>query len=75
MPTIESLLRIPEAAKLAGISARKFWQLIACGQAPPIVRIGRCARVRASDFDQWVKLGCPRLEVLEAAIAGKGGAR
>lgn len=74
MPTIESLLRIPEAAKLAGVSARKFWQLISTGQSPPVVRIGRCARIRASDFDRWVKSGCPRWERVEAELA-RGAAR
>lgn len=69
MPTIESLLRVPEAAKLAGVSARKFWQLIATQQSPPVVRIGRCCRIRASHFDLWLKLGCPSKDRLEAEIA------
>lgn len=69
MPVIESLLRIPDAAKLTGISPRKFWQLLATGHAPPLVRIGRAARVRASDLDLWLRLGCPNRETLEAEKA------
>ncbi len=73
MPLIESLLRIPEAAKLTGVSPRKFWQLISCGNAPPVVRIGRAVRVRASDLDLWITLGCPSLDQLEAERLRRGG--
>lgn len=65
MPVIESLLRIPEAAKLAGVSPRTFWKLIAVGGAPETVRIGRAVRLRASDIDLWIRLGCPSRERLE----------
>jgi excisionase family DNA binding protein len=71
MPVIESLLRVTEASKLTGVSTRTFWKLIASGRAPEVVRIGRAVRIRASDLDQWIKLGCPSRDVLEAA---KGGA-
>ena len=59
MPVIESLLPIPAAAKLAGISARTFWKMIAENRTPEVVRIGRSVRLRASDIDLWIKLGCP----------------
>lgn len=75
MPVIESLLRIPECAKLAGISSRKFWQLLACGQAPPVVRIGRAVRVRASDLNLWLTLGCCSRERLEQEKTRAGAGR
>ena len=66
MPTIESLLKIPESAKLTGVSPRTFWKLIASGRAPEVVRIGRSVRIRASDLNLWLKLGCPDRKRLEA---------
>lgn len=69
MPVIESLLRVPEVAKLAGIAPRTMWKLIATGRSPEVVRIGRAVRMRASDVDLWIKLGCPNREQVEAAKA------
>ena len=69
MPVIESLLRVPEAAKLTGVSPRTFWSLLASGRAPDVVRIGRAVRLRASDVDLWIRLGCPSREALEAEKA------
>ena len=71
MPTIESLLTIPQAAKLTGISPRTFWKLISEKRAPAVVRIGRAVRVRASDIDLWLKLGCPEQEKFERAKEGR----
>ena len=70
MAVIESLLKVPEAAKLTGVSARTFWKLIASGRTPEIVRINRSVRLRASDLDLWIRLGCPSREQLEA-VKGK----
>lgn len=67
MPVIESLLKITEAAKLTGVSVRKYYALLAAERAPEIVRIGRSVRVRASDLSLWIKLGCPSRAELEAA--------
>jgi len=66
MPVIESLLKIPEVAKLAGVSPRTVWKLISSGRAPELVCIGRARRMRASDVDLWIRLGCPSRECLEA---------
>lgn len=67
MPTIESLLTIPQAAKLTGVSVRTFYSLLAREAAPEIVRVGRSVRVRASDMDLWLKLGCCSRAELERA--------
>lgn len=69
MPVIESLLRVPDVAKLVGIAPRTMWKLIETGHAPEVVRIGRAVRMRASDVDLWIKLGCPNREQVEAAKA------
>ena len=65
MPVIESLLSIPETAKLARISPRTLQNLIAANRAPEVVRIGRAVRLRASDVSLWIKLGCPDRQRLE----------
>ena len=69
MPVIESLLRVPDVAKLAGIAPRTMWKLIATARAPEVIRIGRAVRMRASDVDLWIKLGCPSRDRLEAEKA------
>jgi excisionase family DNA binding protein len=67
MAILESLLTVPEAARLARVSARMFWKLIASERAPEAVRIGRAVRLRASDIDLWIKLGCPTRAGFEGA--------
>lgn len=63
----DSLVRIPDAARRAAVSTRKMWQMIASGNAPPVVRLGRSTRMRASDLDLWICLGCPSQARLEVA--------
>ena len=75
MPVIESLLRIPEASKLTGVSSRTFWKLISSGRAPEVVRIGRAVRIRTSDLNRWIKLGCPSRKDFEAATQSDGAER
>lgn len=75
MPTLESLLTIPQASKLTGVSTRTFQRLIDEARAPDVVRIGRAVRIRASDMDLWLKLGCPDRETLRTHTGGQGVAR
>ena len=70
MPVIESLLRVPDVAKLLGVSSRRVWQLIATQGTPPVVKIGRSTRLRASEVNDWIKLGCPDRHAFEAALGG-----
>lgn len=65
MPIIDRLITIPEAAKLAGISERSFWDMVKSDRTPQVVRLGRSVRMRASDFDIWIQLGCPSREQFE----------
>lgn len=75
MPTLERLLTVPEAARLAGISPRTFWKLISTAQTPEVVRIGRCVRLRASDIDRWLGMGCPNRDRFDAAKELAAGGR
>ncbi len=75
MPVVESLFTIPESAKLARISPRMFWKLISSHRAPEVIRIGRAVRVRASDMNLWLRLGCPSREALESAKQAAEGTR
>ena len=66
---IDSLLTVPEAARIAKVSTRTFFKLIATGRAPEVIKIGRASRIRASDADLWIRLGCCTRDELEAAKA------
>ena len=54
MPTLERLLTVNQSARLTGVSAWKFRQLINEEQTPEVIRIGRSVRLRASDMDRWL---------------------
>lgn len=66
MPTIESLLTVPQTAKLAAVSTRTIWAFLAAGRMPEPIRLGRAVRFRASDIDLWLRLGCPDRASYEA---------
>lgn len=48
------LLRIAEAAELAGIGRSKAYELARSGEWP-VVHIGRCLRVPADGLRMWVQ--------------------
>lgn len=52
------LLTEPQAAAYLNISARKLWELGACG-AIPFVKIGAVKRYRRIGLEDWVGRGCP----------------
>lgn len=49
-----SLLRAEEAAKLLNISRSKVFALMASGQLPGVVRIGRSVRVSRTVLERWI---------------------
>lgn len=59
MPTIETLLSVGQVARLTGLSKRTIWRMARESRTPDPVRIGRVVRFRASEVDQWLRLGCP----------------
>ena len=71
MPPLETLLTIRQVAKLAGLSTRSVWRLVAEARTPEVVRIGRLVRLRASDVDLWLRMGCPDRGSFNAAKEGK----
>ena len=48
------LLTIPEAAKRLSLSPAKLYELIARRKGPPVIHIGRAARIAADDLRSWV---------------------
>jgi excisionase family DNA binding protein len=52
-PMDRLLLRVPEAADVAGISRSLAYELIRTGQMPS-VRVGRSIRVPADGLKRWV---------------------
>lgn len=71
----DRLLTIPQAAGITCISPRTLWKLLAADRAPEIVRIGRSVRLRASDVDLWIELGCPSRADLELAKTRRTGGK
>jgi excisionase family DNA binding protein len=47
------LLRVPEVARLLGISRSAMYQLVASAQVP-VVRIGRSIRVVRKGLEAWI---------------------
>ena len=48
------LLTIPEAAKRLSLSPAKLYELIARRKGPPVIHIGRSARIAISDLLAWI---------------------
>ena len=49
------LLRPMEAAKSLGVSRSRIYELIASGELPGIVRLGRSVRVSSEALRSWVR--------------------
>lgn len=48
------LLTIPEAAKRLNLSPAKLYELIARRKGPPVIHIGRAARIAIDDLHTWI---------------------
>jgi excisionase family DNA binding protein len=57
-PIAPLLLDETQAAAMLSLSARKLWELAACG-AIKSVKIGTLKRYRRIDLEEWVTSGCP----------------
>ena len=54
------LLTIPQCAAAMGCNPATVWRHILSGRfGPAVVHIGRLARVRGGEFDDWILAGCP----------------
>ena len=50
----DRLLRIKEAADILAISVRALYRLVADGQLPAPVKIGRATRIPRSDIERYI---------------------
>lgn len=48
------LLRPVEAARLLAVSRSKFYELLARGEVPGVVRIGASTRISRSVLERWI---------------------
>lgn len=67
MPTIESLLTVEQVARLTGLSPETILRLIDEQRTPEPVNVAGAVRLRASEVDRWIKLGCPERSALGTA--------
>lgn len=51
--TERRLLRVPEAAKMLGISPAHLWRVIQAGRIP-VLRIGRSTRIDVRDLEAFI---------------------
>ena len=67
-PTVEIVqieplaVRPAEAARLIGVSPRKFAQMRSAGLLPVGYKLGSCLIFRVSDLKKWADWGFPSLE-------------
>ena len=67
-PTVEIVqieplaVRPAEAARLIGVSLRKFAEMRSCGLLPPSYKLGRCVVFKIDDLKNWVRWGFPCLD-------------
>ena len=55
LPRQQLLVTISQAAKLLGISRAMLYSLIAKQQGPPVIRLGRSARISMTSLRRWVE--------------------
>lgn len=69
MPTIESLLGIPELSRLCRLDEAVVRKLVESARTPAPFTLSNVLRFRASEIDRWLKLGCPDRETFERQVA------
>lgn len=54
------LLRVPEAARMTGLSRSYLYRMILAGEIPHI-RFGRAVRIPLDDLQRWIaaRIECP----------------
>ena len=51
---MEKLLSLPDAAKLAGVADKTFWQLCRQGKGPATVMVGKRQRITPQAWQAWL---------------------
>lgn len=66
-PGESARLAVPagEVAKLLGVSLRHVWALLAEGQLPRPVRLGRSVRWNIDELRAWLAAGAPEMDSWE----------
>ena len=52
----DRLLSLPDVAARTATSTA-FWRKAIARRAIPIVRVGRCVRIREADLEAWLRVG------------------
>ena len=55
------LISVSDVAEILGISERTIWRLVSAGTFFEPLRIGRCAKWRRNEIENWVESGCPKI--------------
>jgi len=61
-----ALMDARDVARRLNVSTRTVWRLLSAGQLPKPVRIGRSVRWRHEVLEEWIRLGCPDLNLTKA---------
>lgn len=49
------LLRVKEVEKMTGLEAWRLYELIAAGEGPPHMKVGRTIRIPEAGLVQWIE--------------------
>jgi excisionase family DNA binding protein len=61
VPTVLRLLGIDSVAVKLDCSTRHVRRLADSGSMPKAIRLGKLVRWLESEIDEWIALGCPKL--------------
>jgi predicted DNA-binding transcriptional regulator AlpA len=66
LPPIEPLLlRAEQAAALCGLACSTWYSLMAIGQTPPSIKLGKARLWRLDVLRKWTELNCPPIDKFE----------
>lgn len=71
---MEPLLRAEEVMHLLGVSRSWFERLMAAGEGPACVRVGRMRRWRSQDVQRWIDTQVEEAQGTSREKAAKGAA-
>ena len=55
----DGMLKVSDVAERLGCSTRTVYRLIATGNLPKPLRIGKLIRWEREGFEAWIAAGCP----------------
>jgi len=62
------LLALQDVARVTQLSPRHVLRMVAAGQMPAPLRIGRCARWSRDSIRHWITSGCPKASTSPEAV-------